>query len=469
MTAAVVLALLVAQATQPIRKSDLVRMLSGSSVTRDDLVAMIRRGCTTFTPSARDRNDLKAVGADEGLLAEIDACRRAREAPRVTLAAAEVAGPAGGSATIRATVRRGNAPAAGFGLAVNLGDRVVRATTDAAGQAALVVPLTGLGTRELTITPVAGGSLAGETRVRVVTRPAGALRAAARPRHVQLGAGGRASVAVAVRDSLGNAVPGQTVQLAARGDVGGQSAVTDARGEVTFPINAATLRRDARLEVRLGGRVMDTVTVAVSGVESAARTGFVSGLGQRGRVGQRLPLPLVFEVRDSANAPLADRRVEVTSTQARIDMARDRTDSTGRVSAVVWLGQKAGPVTVSARVSSLQRQASLMAVAGPAAVLRATCNGREIHGRVGLVSDSTVVVRLAVSDAYGNALAATAPRAAAGDDGVVQVVRVAADSATGRVTLRGRKAGATNLALEAAGLREHYVANVRASGPVCGG
>src|SRR5207302_7645597 len=69
-----------------LRKTDLVRLLSGLTLAPGDLAALIRRSCLSFTPTRRDRADLVALGADPAVLREIDGCvrraaARASEAP----------------------------------------------------------------------------------------------------------------------------------------------------------------------------------------------------------------------------------------------------------------------------------------------------------------------------------------------------------------------------------------------------
>ena len=77
---AVVLAM---QGPAPLRKSDLVRLLSGAVMSPVELAEMVRRTCLTFEPTDRDRNDFRLLGADASLLAAVDACGR-RKAPRRT-------------------------------------------------------------------------------------------------------------------------------------------------------------------------------------------------------------------------------------------------------------------------------------------------------------------------------------------------------------------------------------------------
>jgi len=83
-----------------LRKTDLVRLLSGAGMSPVDLSQLVRRNCLTFEPTERDRNDLRMLGADASLLAAVDECAR-RKAPRRT---------ASGAAT-RAATRPPSAPA----------------------------------------------------------------------------------------------------------------------------------------------------------------------------------------------------------------------------------------------------------------------------------------------------------------------------------------------------------------------
>lgn len=65
----------------PLRKSDLVRLLSGAEMSAGELAQLVRRNCLTFDPTSRDRHDLQLMGADQTLLAALDECAR-RNAPR---------------------------------------------------------------------------------------------------------------------------------------------------------------------------------------------------------------------------------------------------------------------------------------------------------------------------------------------------------------------------------------------------
>ncbi len=58
----------------PLRKSDLVRLLSGSVMAPAELRQLVRRNCLTFDPTDRDRHDFRLLGADAALLAAVDDC-----------------------------------------------------------------------------------------------------------------------------------------------------------------------------------------------------------------------------------------------------------------------------------------------------------------------------------------------------------------------------------------------------------
>ena len=84
-----VVALLVTQGTAPLRKSDLVRLLSAAAISSAELEQLVRRNCLTFDPTERDRNDLRLMGADAAMLAAVDECAR-RQALRRTVAVTPV-------------------------------------------------------------------------------------------------------------------------------------------------------------------------------------------------------------------------------------------------------------------------------------------------------------------------------------------------------------------------------------------
>ena len=79
----VVALLLVTQGGAPLRKSDLVRLLSGSAMSSLELAQLVGHHCLTFEPTDRDRSDFRRLGADRALLDAVDRCTRRPAVPPV--------------------------------------------------------------------------------------------------------------------------------------------------------------------------------------------------------------------------------------------------------------------------------------------------------------------------------------------------------------------------------------------------
>ena len=87
--------------------------------------------------------------------------------------------------------------------------------------------------------------------------------------------------------------------------------------------------------------------------------------------------------------------------------------------------------------------------------------------RLELDPDATSNLLVIPTDAFGNLLPVRGLLAAVGDGRVLKVVGVTTDSLGGHVTLRPGRAGgsATNLVVQASGLRTDFTASVRARRP----
>ncbi len=314
------LALLVAmQGSAPLRKSDLVRLLSGAMMSSNELVELVSRNCLTFDPTERDRNDLRMLGADTAMLAAVEGCAR-RAAARRTVA---VAPP----------VRR--APSA----------------------------------------PPA-------------TPPPPPPRPPRPPP----------------------------------------------------PPAPAPARQSFRAAIE--------------------RSGFVSGGGQRGTAGTQLPRAVVFEVRDSAGAPLPAQTVVFTGINARTLPATAATDATGQVRVGVTLGERAGPATVIGSIGVVEKQVAFNVAAGPAAQLVVVCGQGSLSGHFAIRPDSEIVLRVSAQDGFANASPLLGLRAAVADARVFRVVHIAQDSALGTVTLKPDQPGTTSLAVIANGMRQYLTVTV---------
>ena len=298
--------LLAVQGSAPLRKSDLVRLLSGSVMAPVELAQLVRRNCLTFDPTDRDRNDFRLLGADAGLLAAVDDC-----------------------------VRRAAA---------------ARAVPPPAARVAVVRP----------------------------APPAQPPRPPAPP----------------------------------------------------------------------------------PSIASAARSGFVSGGGQRGNAGAQLPRALVFEARDSAGTPLSRQPVAFTGINARIAPAAVMTDAAGQSRVGVTLGERAGSATVIAAVGVIEKQVAFNVAAGPAAQLVVMCGQASVAVRFAIRPDSGVTLRVSAQDGFSNPTPLLGLRAAVADARIFRVLRVAQDSVAGIVALKPDQPGTTSLAIIANGMRQYLTVTV---------
>jgi hypothetical protein len=82
----VLVAWLITQGIAPLRKSDLVRLLSGSVMSQQEIAQLVSRNCLTFAPTDRDRADFRRLGAEAPVIAAVDACARRAVAARPVVA-----------------------------------------------------------------------------------------------------------------------------------------------------------------------------------------------------------------------------------------------------------------------------------------------------------------------------------------------------------------------------------------------
>ncbi len=214
-----------------------------------------------------------------------------------------------------------------------------------------------------------------------------------------------------------------------------------------------------------GARAADAVAPQRPPPVSGVRTGFVLGVGQHATVGAHVPLPLLFEVRDTAGAPVPGQTVSLAVANGRLSATRAVTDSNGRVHVELILGTLAGPVEVSATAGTLVRQATLYAEPGPAARLVLRCGKGGITGRLGLAPGVRALLRVTAQDGFGNEARVTGLEAAAGDRGVVRVASVDTDSVGGVVRLAPGEEGSTSLVVVASGQREDVSVTVAGRPP----
>src|SRR5207249_5594353 len=85
--------LVAAQGTEPLRKTDLIRLLSNPIIRKGEVADLVRRNCLAFRPTERDWADLRDLGADADVMSSVGGCA-ARQASRATVTLASPAPPA---------------------------------------------------------------------------------------------------------------------------------------------------------------------------------------------------------------------------------------------------------------------------------------------------------------------------------------------------------------------------------------
>jgi hypothetical protein len=413
------------QGSEPLRKTDVIRLLSNPLIARSEVADLIRRNCIAFRPTPRDWADLRDFGADSEVLSSIGGCASPlvaqRAAPTLPLGAVvmppRLAVTAGAEAVARVQVKRGELPQAGVPLVLRGSAGIpggpspdAQATTDASGVAVFRFPVGRLpATYLFEIVTGSGASIAGTPPLEVVVGPAGPAVAAVQPGRVELRAGERGplSLLVTVRDSLGNAVPGELVALQPDGSdmgVAPDARATDSLGRATFIVERSAVRHAGKLMFRVRGQLFGSVDLVRTDVVGPAATGFVSGVGQRGMARTRLSEPLVFQVRSSLGRPLVGKVVTFRAVNGEVVTDSVVTDSGGLARVEVTLGKQAGPALVTATVDSLQRQAALsVEPAAPAAVVIERDGMRVDGGTLTVAAGGSFVLRVSAQDVYGNA------------------------------------------------------------------
>lgn len=295
---------------------------------------------------------------------------------------------------------------------------------------------------------------------------------------VQTVVGGTAQVSVALKRGT-TAVPGVRMVLRGSGRVSGGNdaeAETDGRGIAQFRFPAGVAPGSVRLTVATvtgdslsAPAAVELTTMAPLGPPAPPRpapdrTGFVQGTGQRGRAGEAVPLPVVFEARDSAGRVMPGLTVALSVVNGRMEGSptEAKTDSNGQVSVQVTFGERAGvPTSVIAKIGPLERQAMLYPMPGEAKQLIVLLDGNAVAGQVVLSTRRGAVLRIYSRDAFGNSVPVGGLRATSADERVLKVTAISADSLGGVIAVTPGKSGMTNLVIQSGGLRTDLSALVR--------
>jgi len=504
---------------EPLRKSDVIRLLSNPLIGAGEVAALIRRNCLAFRPTERDWADLRAMGANADVLGSVGGCaaRAPRQAKLTAPAPAAashaplsphqppqppqplptaplpptavvaslltprvVVGP-GADALVLVQAKKSDGTVAG-GFKLVLRGRAgipggaasdVEAVADDSGFAAFHVPAgRQAGRYRVEVVGAAGGALPGRPQVELVVRPGAPARVKV-PQQLDLGPPGDGTVAlpVAVQDSFGNPVLGEVIELrpaqAAMGVVA-DTRTTDSLGRALFVIPRAGIREPGRLEVFARGARLASVDATVPNILSSITTGFVAGDGQRGVVRSRLTEPMVFQARGIAGNPLPNKRVSFRAVNAEIAPDSAVTDSAGQVRLDVTLGSKAGTAVVTAMLDSVQKQATLYVDAGIPVELMLEREGIRVDGgHIVVELGAPFTLTLRARDGYGN------PGAMAGLLGplrematqfnarsrLVKLVSVQPDSSAAILKFKATDLGSTEVTLFA-GLRTSVTVEV---------
>lgn len=295
-----------AQGATPLRKTDLVRYLSSTTYSKSEIAGIIQRSCLAFVPTARDRSDLKTLGATPAVLAAISACTRRHNRPgsappppplQIVLPQQSISAPAGTVASFAVDMTRGSKPAGGVRLVLGGSDQIpggagqaLTASTDPQGHAVFAVPAgTTAGTYTLTVESVDGSPLRGNTPATFVTLPASPTAAAVTPAAIDLTptTPERLRVTVTLRDPFGNASTFQRVELRPAQPITGLStlsATTNESGIARFELPTAPLRDQDTLLVAIGSKTLVAVPVSAAG-QVAAQTLEAARLQTQGQLG----------------------------------------------------------------------------------------------------------------------------------------------------------------------------------------
>ncbi len=452
---------LLAQAPRPLRKTDLIRLLTSGSLSKRDIAAQVRRNCLTFAPSPRDRADLIASGADSVVLNAVSACARPTGTLRV-VAPARVRAVTGSEVTIAARLVRFDVPQPGVTLVLKgagalLGgsEQDPAAATNANGVATLRF-LAGMapGTYRLQVVP-AGGVNAVAVNVELVTTPASAVRVEIRTPVVTVREASRVGAVARLRitDEAGRPVPG--LQLTLEGisaDLGPgiTPAITDSLGQASIVLLPGAVRRGGQVGLLVGGTRIATFSVLLEAVAlHPDRTQFMGSVQVRGTVATALVAPVVFQVRDTMGVVVGGYPVTFSAQNATVSPASTVTDANGVARTTVVLGERAGTVTIRARAGRVQKEVSLFAMPAQPEVLVVERGGAPA-GRLDLITRDTVSLRVVTRDHFGNEAVQSNLRVQM--FGGAAALRETRSTAAGTVVLTPKHNGTATLSLQASGL-----------------
>ena len=495
---------LTGQGSEPLRKTDLIRLLSTALISRGEIAGLIRRNCLAFRPTERDWADLRDLGADADVMSSVGGCTARTSTPRGGAAprgpapellpvsaaleavplASRVTAAAGSDVVIRVQARRGETPEPGVRLALRGGSGIPGAparnpeavTTDSGLAVFHVAAGPRVQTYRLEVLTGGGAVLPGRPTIALAVVAAAPAGADIQPQRLDLGREeGAVTVQVDVRDAFGNPVPDEPVELqpqSAQMGLPPDTRSTDSLGRTAFTIQASAVRHPGRIAVRVRGQALGLVEAFLAGPVSSARSGFLAGSEQRGVAGTSLPAPLLFEARSPSGRPLPGRLVAFQAQNARIAPDSAVTDSMGQAKVDVTLGTRAGSAVITATVEAIQLPETVLVLPGvPVELWLERAGTRVDRGRIAVQLGVPFALTLRARDEYGN-LVPTAPLSRTLQDArrafntpwqLVKLVSVQSDSLATVLTFKPIALGTTDLTI-VAGLRASVSVDVVRSG-----
>lgn len=367
-----------AQERAPLQKSEIVRLLTSETYSSDEVLSIIRQNCLSFTPTARDRTDFRALGASQAILDAVDRCSEqgpvrpgpAAAAPEIQADSRVSDAPAGGEAVIRVFVRSRGVPVAG--------ERLILAGAGQIEGGSGVDPIAETGADGGAVFRLSAGTLAGAyslvvrgidspnlAPVSITLRVGPGAPAVVDAQDAVLDPGaGPVTARLVVRDAWGNRVPAAPITLLA-GDEGGEvlfEGATSSDGSVSVLLPVAALAGVERVTVF--SEDTRIAALAVAEARRPASISIVSGGAQVGEPGQTLAAPLVVEVRDVDGGPVPGATVRFLASEGTVLPPEASTDANGQVSVVVGLGPTGAETVIRIESGSAIRDVRYSAVSG---------------------------------------------------------------------------------------------------------
>jgi len=360
--ALVVPALVSAQEAEPLQKSDIIRLLSGTNYAQDEIAGIIRQSCLTFSPTARDQSDFRGLGAADSVMQAIADCGQRTQGTTVAVSSRGFTAAVGQQVTLTATATRNGVTASGIDLVLRGSGSIAGSTgrnltaqTDGDGRATFRIPAgTAVRTYNLSVEAASGATQGSRSITLRVTAGAGATVSLSPS---DLGAESdvtRRTLQVRVSDDFGN--PASATELTFVDDSGvvlaTETTGPDGMLTVVFPLRM--LRDVSRVTVRSGDSNLGSVAV---GHDQPDETGtrFVSGTGQAADAGTTLAESLVLEVRDASGAAVVGLPVTFrTEGGGEAAPANVTTDDAGRAETSVTLGSAGRSTRVVAVIAGFE-------------------------------------------------------------------------------------------------------------------